>query len=66
MPADIASILNQRKLTDAYEARPAYQRNDYLAWIARARRTDTREKRLQVMLGELAAGNGYTQMPWGA
>jgi uncharacterized protein YdeI (YjbR/CyaY-like superfamily) len=66
MPADIEALLRERNLTSAYEARPAYQRNDYLAWIARAKRTDTRQKRLGVMLDELAAGHGYMHMPWGA
>ena len=64
MPDDIAAVLKQRNITSAYEARPAYQRNDYLAWIARAKRTDTREKRLSVMLDELAAGHGYMNMKW--
>jgi uncharacterized protein YdeI (YjbR/CyaY-like superfamily) len=64
IPDDIAAILSQHNLTSAYEARPAYQRNDYLAWIARAKRTDTREKRLSVILNELAAGHGYMHMKW--
>jgi uncharacterized protein YdeI (YjbR/CyaY-like superfamily) len=64
MPGDIEAILRERNLTSAYEARPLYQRNDYLAWIARAKRTDTRAKRLGVMLDELAAGRGYMHMRW--
>jgi len=64
MPGDIEAILRERNLTSAYEARPPYQRNDYLAWIARAKRTDTRAKRLGVMLDELAAGRGYMHMRW--
>jgi hypothetical protein len=35
MPDDIREALEQRDLIQAYEARPAYQRNDYLGWIAR-------------------------------
>jgi hypothetical protein len=38
MPADIEALLQERNLLASYEARPAYQRNDYLAWIARAKR----------------------------
>jgi uncharacterized protein YdeI (YjbR/CyaY-like superfamily) len=64
MPDDIAAVLRQRDLTPAYEARPAYQRNDYLAWIGRAQRPDTRQKRLTQMLDELAAGYGYMNMEW--
>ena len=48
----------------AYEARPWYQRNDYLGWIARAKRPETREKRLSQMLEELRAGNVYMKMAW--
>jgi uncharacterized protein YdeI (YjbR/CyaY-like superfamily) len=50
-------------LAAEFEARPAYQRNDYLGWIARARRESTRQKRLQQMLEELAAGGVYMNMP---
>ena len=41
---------------DAYRGRPAYQQNDYLAWIARAKRPETKEKRLAQMLEELERG----------
>ena len=64
MPHDIAAVLDQRSLRAAYDARPDYQRNDYLAWIARAVRPETREKRLDQMLSERAAGHGYMNMRW--
>ena len=48
----------------AYDARPPYQRNDYLAWIARAKRPETREKRVVQMLDELAGGTHYMKMKW--
>jgi len=64
MPDDIAAVLDQRHLRAAYNARPDYQRNDYLAWIARAVRPETREKRLMQMLDELTAGHGYMNMRW--
>jgi hypothetical protein len=38
MPADIAELIGERNLKAAFEERPPYQRNDYLGWIARARR----------------------------
>jgi uncharacterized protein YdeI (YjbR/CyaY-like superfamily) len=63
MPDDIRQALERRALTAAYEARPAYQRNDYLAWIARAKRETTRTKRLEQMLDELARGGVYMNMP---
>ena len=62
MPDDIRAALASRDLMPAYEERPAYQRNDYLAWIARARRPDTRVKRLEQMLDELAQGGVYMRM----
>lgn len=64
MPADVRRALASRRLTAAYRARPAYQRNDYLAWIQRAKREPTREKRLAQMLDELAAGRGYMGMAY--
>mgnify|MGYP006316461573 FL=1 len=59
MPADIRRALVERDLRDAYRARPPYQRNDYLGWIGRAKRPATREKRIDIMLRELAARSGY-------
>ncbi|MEJ2036021.1 MAG: YdeI/OmpD-associated family protein [Maritimibacter sp.] len=46
MPDEIAARLEDAGLRAAYDARPAYQRNDYLGWIARAKRPETREKRI--------------------
>ena len=51
-------------LLDAYKARPPYQRNDYLGWINRARRPETKERRLQQMLAELERGDVYMNMDW--
>ena len=45
-----------------YERRPRYQRNDYLGWIARAKRPETREKRIRQMLDELRSGGVYMKM----
>jgi len=64
MPADIASRLRADSLRSAYDARPPYQRNDYLGWIARAKRPETREKRIAQMLSELTAGDVYMKMAW--
>ncbi len=63
MPDDVRLELERRGLRDAYDARPAYQRNDYLGWIARAKRDATRTKRLEQMLDELARGGVYMNMP---
>lgn len=64
MPTDVAETLDETGLTDAYAARPPYQRNDYIAWIERARRPETREKRIRQMLDELAVGDRYMNMAW--
>lgn len=64
IPGDIATRLHAAGLRAAYDARPPYQRNDYLGWIARAKRPETREKRLAQMLDELRAGDVYMKMAW--
>ncbi len=57
MPAFVRTALVRQGGSSAlYAARPAYQRNDYLMWINKAKREGTRLKRLQQMLGELARG----------
>lgn len=62
MPEDIARLLDERGLREDYDARPAYQRNDYLAWIGRAKRPETRLKRIDQMLHELEVGGVYMKM----
>ena len=64
MPDFVEARLNNRKLMDAFHARPAYQQNDYIGWITRAKRQVTRDKRLGQMLEELAAGDVYMKMDW--
>jgi uncharacterized protein YdeI (YjbR/CyaY-like superfamily) len=64
MPDDVARRLRETGLRAAYDARPPYQRNDYLGWIGRAKRPDTREKRLCQMLDELEGGQLYMKMAW--
>ncbi len=48
----------------AFENRPPYQRNDYLGWIGRAKRDETKIRRLHQMLDELRAGDIYMRMAW--
>ncbi|HEV7278444.1 MAG TPA: YdeI/OmpD-associated family protein [Devosiaceae bacterium] len=64
MPAEVADALERNGLRQAYEARPAYQQNDYIGWINRAKRPETRQKRLEQMLEELATGGVYMRMKW--
>jgi uncharacterized protein YdeI (YjbR/CyaY-like superfamily) len=62
MPPFIAYALKENGLLSAYANRPAYQQNDYIAWIMRAKRAETRNRRLQQMLDELKAGGLYMNM----
>ncbi len=64
MPDPVRDALERRGLLPAFAARPPYQRNDYLGWIGRAKRPETRERRLNQMLEELADGDRYMNMPY--
>ncbi|MBJ6761478.1 YdeI/OmpD-associated family protein [Myxococcaceae bacterium JPH2] len=64
MPPFVERALQEHRLVEAYRQRPAYQRNDYVGWISRAKQEATRQKRLNQMLEELAAGHGYMRMAW--
>lgn len=66
MPDCVAAALKERNLEKAYALRPPYQRNDYIGWITRAKRPETREKRLAQMLDELANGDCYMGMAYRA
>lgn len=62
MPPDVKNALVSNGLLGDYQARPAYQQNDYIGWITRAKLPATREKRLKQMLSELKAGGVYMKM----
>jgi len=62
MPAFVLTALEERGLMAAYRERPSYQQNDYVGWISRAKRPETREKRLRQMLDELERGGVYMNM----
>ena len=62
MPNFIRDALNEGGLMDLYRARPAYQQNDYIGWITRAKLETTRQKRLNQMLDELKGGKLYMNM----
>jgi len=64
MPSFVREALAARNLTAAYEGRPPFQRNDYVGWITRARKEETRRKRLEQMLDELEEGDIYMKMRW--
>ena len=62
IPDFVEEALNAHGLTDAYKARPAYQQNDYIGWINRAKRRETKLRRLDRMLAELRLGGVYMGM----
>jgi len=64
MPDFVHDALVEAGLFEAYRSRPPYQQNDYLAWMARAKRTETKQKRLEQMLDELRRGDVYMKMAW--
>ena len=64
MPSFIRKALTENGVMEAYRLRPAYQQNDYLGWIARAKLEPTRQRRLAQMLDELARGDRYMKMAY--
>ncbi len=64
MPDFVRKALEERGLREKYDARPPYQRNDYLLWIRKAKKDDTKVKHLAQMLEELEAGGVYMGMKW--
>jgi len=64
MPEFVRTALEDRNLMGAYLQRPAYQQNDYIGWITRAKLPATRQKRLEQMLDELFRGDAYMKMAY--
>lgn len=64
MPHFVRDALLGEALMTAYDARPDYQKNDYLGWITRAKLEATRQKRLAQMIDELKRGDVYMNMAW--
>lgn len=62
MPDFVEQALKEKDLMREYFERPAYQQNDYIGWIMRAKRKETKEKRLRQMLDELEKGGVYMRM----
>jgi uncharacterized protein YdeI (YjbR/CyaY-like superfamily) len=62
MPEFLKEALAESGLWDDFNMRPAYQQNDYVGWIVRAKREETRKKRLKQMMEELRIGGIYMGM----
>jgi hypothetical protein len=64
MPGNVRGALSKKSLMDAFRARPDYQQNDYLKWIAAASGPTARQQRLDQMLEELTNGAVFKGEPW--
>ena len=64
MPGFIRVALEAHGLMERYYERPPYQQNDYIGWITRAKREETKQKRLNQMLYEMEKGDVYMKMAW--
>ncbi|MDR1093955.1 MAG: YdeI/OmpD-associated family protein [Clostridiales bacterium] len=59
LPDGLRSRLAAEGLTEAYRLRPRYQRAEYISWIERAVRSETKERREAQMIDELRGGGAY-------
>lgn len=66
MPDFVMQALGERGLMEVYAKRPPYQQNDYIGWITRARREETKRRRLEQMLDQLERGDRYMNMVYRA
>ena len=66
MPGNVKGALAKHDLLAAFEARPDYQQNGYLKWIASAAGPTAKQQRLDQMLDELAKGGVFKGEPWTA
>jgi uncharacterized protein YdeI (YjbR/CyaY-like superfamily) len=64
IPDFVMDALTETGLLAVYRQRPAYQQNDYIGWINRAKRMETKLKRLDQMLDELKRGDVYMKMEY--
>ncbi|AKU14833.1 YdeI/OmpD-associated family protein [Luteipulveratus mongoliensis] len=62
MPDDVRTALSDEGVLKAYDERPAYQQNDYIGWIEKAKQPATRQKRIDQMVDELREGGVYMGM----
>ncbi len=62
MPDFVRRAIEDNGLMAAYHSHPPYQQNDYIGWINRAVRDETKQKRLDQMIDELRKGNVYMKM----
>ena len=66
MPSFVKQALLEKGLMQAFSDRPDYQQNDYIGWITRAKKDETKYKRLLQMIDELKHGGIYMKMKYPA
>jgi uncharacterized protein YdeI (YjbR/CyaY-like superfamily) len=66
MPDFIQRALLDHGVMELYRQRPPYQQNDYIGWITRAVREETKMRRLNQMIDELKDGSLYMKMKYSA
>lgn len=59
LPEDIKRALETNHVRADFDARPAHQKSEYIAWITRAKEPNLRAKRLKQMLQELDHGGVF-------
>ena len=64
MPGNVSRALAKKNLMDAFRARPDYQQNGYLKWIATAAGPAVKQQRLDQMLDELHKGGLFQGESW--
>jgi Bacteriocin-protection, YdeI or OmpD-Associated len=64
MPGNVRGALAKRNLLDAFRARPDYQQNEYLKWIATASGPTMKQQRLDQMLDEVEKGALFKGEAW--
>ena len=64
LPGNVRGALAKKNLMDAFRARPDYQQNGYLKWIATAAGPAAKQQRLDQMLDELQQGGRFQGEPW--
>jgi len=66
MPPEVEEQLVRENLMEAYKRRPPYQQNDCLGWILKAKRPETKQKRIDQVIEELRNGDRYMGMEYRA
>lgn len=64
MPGNVRGALAKKKLLDAFQARPDYQRRDYLKGIEHAFGTPAKQKLIDQLVADLEHGKQFLGKPW--